>query len=165
MYSIIRVPDEAPEQLEQFGTKSKFWFWDDAGLHCLFKEGRPNTGENWAEKVCCELCELLGLPHCHYELAVWKYHRGVLSPTFVPPDGRLILGNEPLSEFHPEFGGERRVCSQQHMVARVMAIMRGGMRLAICPLHDYMNTFIRAREAILWILGGSNIFLGPVSSA
>ncbi len=131
MYPIIQVPDEAPEQPEQLGTKPKFWFWDAADRHCLFKEGRPNTGENWAEKVCCELCELLGMPHGHYELAIWKRHRGVVTPTFVPRGGRLILGNELLAKFDPDYHGERRVRAQKHTVSRVMAIMRGVMRLAV----------------------------------
>lgn len=131
MYPIIQVPDDAPEQPEQLGTKPKFWFWDAAGRHCLFKEGRPNTGENWAEKICCELCELLGMPHGQYDLATWKHHHGVVSPTFVPRGGRLILGNELLAKFDPDYHGERRVRAQKHTVSRVMAIMRGAMRFAV----------------------------------
>ncbi|MFV2058894.1 MAG: phosphatidylinositol kinase, partial [Thiohalomonadales bacterium] len=60
--------DHAASQLEQLGTKSKFWYRNDYGS-MLFKQGRPNTGENWAEKVCCEMCKLLKLPHAHYEFA------------------------------------------------------------------------------------------------
>lgn len=142
MYPIVHVPDDAPEQPEQLGTKPKFWFSDATGLHCLFKEGRPNTGENWAEKVCAELCGLLGIPHGHYEFAIWKHHRGVVSPTFVPRGGRLILGNELLAKFDPDYHGERRVRGQKHTVSRVMAIMRGAMRFAVKVPHG-VQTVLR----------------------
>ncbi|MHB8252824.1 MAG: HipA domain-containing protein [Acidiferrobacter sp.] len=130
MYPIIHVPDDAPEQPEQLGTKLKFWFWD-GDRHYLFKEGRPNTGENWAEKVCCELCELLGVPHSHYEFANWKHRRGVVSPTFVPKGSRLILGNELLAKFHSDYDGTRGVRAQRHTVSRVMAIMHGRLGIKI----------------------------------
>ena len=48
---------------EQLGTKRKIWYQDDDGKFLLFEEGRPGTGENRAEKLASELCELIGLPH------------------------------------------------------------------------------------------------------
>lgn len=46
----------------------------------LFKSGRRTTspselsvevtGEDWAEKIVCEICQVLGIPHVHYDLAV-----------------------------------------------------------------------------------------------
>lgn len=71
-YSVLEVPSDASTQLEQMGTKAKFWFHADGGERTLFKEGRLGTGENWAEKICCELARHLGLPHAEYELARWK---------------------------------------------------------------------------------------------
>ena len=59
-YPIIQIPDDAPELPEQQGTKIKYWLHLNERKH-LFKIGRENTGENWAEKVACELCTLLGL--------------------------------------------------------------------------------------------------------
>ena len=96
MYKIISIPDDAPIQYEQMGTKYKFWYLSD-DVRMLFKQGRPDTGENWSEKVCCEICELLGLPHASYELAEWKGVRGVASPTIVKPGYRLVHGNELLA--------------------------------------------------------------------
>jgi len=84
MFPIVEVPDEAPDFPEPVGTKQKFRFQDHeahAGLSeahdCLFKEGRPNTGDDWSEKAASELCELIGLPHARYDLAIWKGRRGV----------------------------------------------------------------------------------------
>ncbi len=126
MYGIQTVPDDAPDQPEQLGTKYKFWYRDGNGRRCLFKEGRPGTGENWAEKVCCEICTLLGLPHSHYELAVWKDHKGVVTPSFVPEGGRLVFGNELLARFVNDYEGERRVRARKHTLSRVMAVMSLG---------------------------------------
>ena len=133
MYVIETVPDDAPDQPEQLGTKYKFWYRDVHGRRCLFKEGRPGTGENWAEKVCCELCTLLGIPHSHYELAVWKNHKGVVTPSFVPEGGRLVFGNELLAGFVKDYEGERRVRARNHTMMRVMAVMNKGRDIVRMP--------------------------------
>lgn len=124
MYPIIQVLDDASDLPEQLGTKYKFWFRDASNQQCLFKEGRPNTGENWAEKACCELCALLGIPHAHYDLAAWRHRSGVVSPTFVPDGGRLVHGNELLAKFVSDYEREKRFRARQHTVAVVMGIMR-----------------------------------------
>jgi len=76
-FPIIEVPADSANQLEQLGTKSKFWYTDDQNRRMLFKIGRPNTGENWAEKVSCEICSLLNIPHAHYEFAQCQEAKGV----------------------------------------------------------------------------------------
>ncbi|MFZ6779063.1 HipA domain-containing protein [Undibacterium sp. Ji83W] len=93
MFTIHTIPPDAAEFSEQMGTKYKFWF-KIADTHHLFKEGRPNTGENWAEKLACEFAEMLGIPHASYELAQYEKKFGVLSPSFVPPLAQLFHGNE-----------------------------------------------------------------------
>ena len=62
MFPEVRVPDDAPLLTEPLGSKPKFWFQNAASVMCLFKEVRPNTGEDWSEKVACELCRFLDLP-------------------------------------------------------------------------------------------------------
>lgn len=92
-------------QLEQLGSKQKFWFGVDDGKS-LFKatqthpDGTP-TGEDWAEKIACELAALLGIPHVHYDLAVWingATHRGSVCANIVPRNWFLVHGNELLQE-------------------------------------------------------------------
>ncbi len=78
------------------GTKFKFWYEDKEHGYCLFKEGHPNTGEDWAERVAAELCELLELPHAVYKLATWQTRRGVISPNFIGENESLVPGNEVL---------------------------------------------------------------------
>ena len=125
MYRIIEVPEEAAESTEQLGTKPKFWFVDSRGQLCLFKQGRPGTGENWAEKVSAEVCELLSIPHAAYELAIWRGVQGVVSPSFVPAGARLIFGNELLARVVRGYEGETRYYRQTgHTIARVFAVLK-----------------------------------------
>lgn len=121
-YPIIQLPDDAPSQLEQLGTKTKFWFRDQNGQSMLFKEGRPGTGENWAEKVCCEICRLIDIPHATYELAVWKKKKGVVTPMFVPEGARLVCGNELLAKIINDYEEGKRYKVRQHTVRSVMAV-------------------------------------------
>ncbi|VAX11764.1 hypothetical protein MNBD_GAMMA25-2176 [hydrothermal vent metagenome] len=121
MYEIVEIPNDAPIQFEQLGTKSKFWFLNDAGERVLFKQGRPGTGENWAEKACSEICELLALPHADYELARWKGQKGVISPTFVEKGYRLVLGNEILAGVEG-YEAEKRYRVRGHTVRLVLAV-------------------------------------------
>ena len=136
MYPIIKVPDDAFDLPEQLGTKQKFWYRNEEGQVHLFKQGRPNTGENWAEKVCCEICSLLGLPHAHYDFATWRELNGVVTPKFVPENYRLVHGNELLARMVAGYQNEARYGARQHTVSVVMAIMRSkltGMPLGYVP--------------------------------
>ena len=68
MFRIQPVDRRQREAMENLGTKPKFWF-SDGDRRMLFKAEERGTGEDWAEKVACHLCELLGVPRVHYELA------------------------------------------------------------------------------------------------
>jgi hypothetical protein len=96
-FPIITIKDR--DKLEQLGTKTKFWFYNDGGTFPqLFKIGRLGTGENWSEKVTSELAKLIGIPSASYEFAEWQNEQGVATPSFVPENGRLIHGNEILAK-------------------------------------------------------------------
>ncbi|MEB3827643.1 hypothetical protein [Phormidium sp. CCY1219] len=105
-FPVIEVPADATQAPEQLGTKFKFWFEDPEWGTCLYKQSRPNTGEDWAEKIAAQLCEIIGLPYARIELATWRGNRGTVSPSFLPKDGMLILGNEILAGMmtgYPQF--------------------------------------------------------------
>ena len=94
---VVTEADYERSETETMGYRDKFWF-DEPNLgRCLYKKSRPNTGEDWAEKIAAELCKLLGLPHAQYELATWRSQRGTVSPSFLPDGGSFIPGNEVLS--------------------------------------------------------------------
>ncbi|WP_254567913.1 hypothetical protein [Oscillatoria sp. HE19RPO] len=103
LFPIIKIPENANQELEHLGTKYKFWFNHPELGNCLYKQSRPNTGEDWSEKIAAELCKLLGLPHAQIELASWKAIRGTVSPSFLPESGKLTLGNEILARMMPEY--------------------------------------------------------------
>jgi len=90
----------ARDEMEQLGTKEKFWFYDKDENKKLFKIGRPETGEDWSEKIAYELTVLLGIPSAKYELAIWDNKKGTVSTSFVPNGARLVHGNELLVAFH-----------------------------------------------------------------
>lgn len=119
-YPVKVLPDDAPSLLEQLGTKEKAWFEQANNGRLLFKQGRPGTGENWAEKVSCEICTALQIPHAFYDLATWRDRRGVVSPSFVPDGFRLVLGNELLARVVKDYDAERRYSSRLHTVRRAM---------------------------------------------
>jgi hypothetical protein len=131
-YPIIHVPSDAPEIPEALGTKPKFWYSDSDSRLTLYKEGRPDSGEHWAEKICCEICRLLEIPHANYELAEWRGRKGVISQMFVPDGGRLVFGNELLAKMIPDYPHTRRFRARQHTVRLVMAVT--GVRTVLYPL-------------------------------
>ena len=90
------------DEIEQLGTKEKFWFYDKDDIKKLFKIGRPGTGEDWAEKVAYELARLLSLPCAVYEFAKWNDKQGTVSTSFVSSGMRLVHGNELLVAFHDD---------------------------------------------------------------
>lgn len=119
MFPVINVQVES-ERPEALGTKEKFWI-ESAKLRYLLKFGREGTGEDWAEKVVCELCHLLEMPHAHYDLALHQGRHCVLSPSFIDEDERLILGNELTSKATQNDDGTRSYQQKKHTVSRALA--------------------------------------------
>lgn len=133
LFPIISVPENARDSVEQMGSKKKFWYKDMALGRCLYKIARPNTGEDWSEKIAEQLANLLALPHAAYELAAWQdplsgeETRGVVTPTLVPVGRSLIHGNEllvahvrgyPSTEEAPNYG------LRNHTLDAVMALIQ-----------------------------------------
>ncbi|MER9739672.1 MULTISPECIES: HipA domain-containing protein [unclassified Mesorhizobium] len=125
-YPIIDIEAEA-EIPESLGTKEKFWVAHGEKL-CLVKFGRPDTGEDWAEKVVCELATLLGLSHAHYDLATFEGRRCVITPSLVEEGGRLILGNELINQSTKSGDGTREYLQREHTVGRVLAALAVSLR-------------------------------------
>jgi hypothetical protein len=119
-FRVIKVPSDALTETENLGTKVKFWFHDlELGL-CLFKKIRPETGEDWSEKIVSELCDLINLPHANYELATFNGERGTISPSFMPTRGSLSFGNELLSQVISDYPQDQDSPSQD-TVTQVLA--------------------------------------------
>ena len=129
---IRKISELDPNRIEPMGTKEKYWFsrtgkhwyWGCEGNEFLFKAGREGTGDNWAEKVASELCELLGLPHAEYDLAEYRGLKGVITPSFVPEGGaRLELGNEILARYIRGYEKRKRFRQNKHILRIVLALI------------------------------------------
>jgi hypothetical protein len=180
-FPIIEIPLDAPEADEDLGTKEKFWFRHQEIGRCLYKKARPNTGEDWAEKMASELSELLGLPHAHYELAVYNSENGIVSPSFLPPqgDGILTLGNEILARIVSAYPQDAKDLSQHTIDNVINAITNAVVNLPIgwkppVGISQAMETFVgyllldawigntdRHHENWGFISLGENIYLAP----
>ena len=84
---------------------------------------RPGTGENWAEKVACEIAALLGITHAHYDLAVFGQRRGVITSTISPKDTTLIHGNEILGRLIADYEKTKRYHANQHTLRRIHSVL------------------------------------------
>lgn len=137
MYPIVEIPAGAAEFTEQLGTKFKFWYSDSQHGLTLFKEGRPGTGENWAEKIACEVAGLIDLPHAHYEFARYEGKEGVISPTIVTQNWRLVHGNELLATIIKGYGGNpaKPYSRKEHTIRRVLGYFRASNDLVGAPFE------------------------------
>ena len=127
----VRIGDKS--QIEQMGTKPKFWVFNDEGTEqFLFKYNRPNTGEDWSEKIAAEIAELIGLPHAIVELAQCEAERGVVSKDFTEmgAKGSLVHGNELLVVIDSDYPSNQfRKVSQHSIDNLVKALSRKYIRL------------------------------------
>lgn len=137
-YIIIEI-NEDPDSLEQLGTKQKFWF-TLRNKRYLFKYTKGVTGEHWSEKCAEELCKALGIPHATYDIGLCGGRWGVLSPNFIPPNFRMVMGNEVLHNHTPGYpkpisNVERQVRVREHTVARVISCLENSILPPI--FHNY----------------------------
>jgi hypothetical protein len=122
-YPILAVHVIDKQSIEQMGTKPKFWFTDTAKNRLwLFKYARPNTGEDWSEKIAAEVAELLGIPHAFVELATCDGRAGIVSPDFTERGSRgsLVHGNELLATMDPCYPKERRFGASEHTINSIL---------------------------------------------
>jgi hypothetical protein len=118
-FKIFVVNPDVYDRQESLGTKEKFWFNHQELGRCLYKKSRSNiAGEDWSEKIATELSRLLKLPHAEYELATCNSEYGIISRSFVPENGNLVLGNEILARIYSDYPEDTRDLSQ-HTIARI----------------------------------------------
>ena len=164
MYPVFEISEY--DQLEQLGTKRKFWFYDDNGHQVqkkLCKEGREGTGENWAEKIACELAVLLGIPTANYDLAMWRGKQTVTSASFVPENGRLVHGNELLATLTEGYDEKRAFELKQYRLSTVIGFWqltasRGKVQLPLGfnpivegAVHHVIDVFVAYLLFDCWI--------------
>ena len=142
-YPIWSLPDDAPEDIEQMGSKEKFWFRRDES-RWLFKYPRENSGEHWAEKIVAELAVVLQIPAARVEFAEYRGRQGSASLSFADRTaGRaLVHGNEVLAALHEGYDrNKKRKQSEHHLQRIIEAVSRvfgGKRRPALERLAEYV---------------------------
>lgn len=144
-YEIYDISNEAPEAIEQMGTKEKFWLtW--RGQQWLFKYNRKDYGEDWAEKIAGEFAHILQIPSARSELAVFNGKHGVLVESFThqKADGQgrpikcaeLVHGNDLISLLiDPDYPKELLMKNQEHTLDRIEKVLN---KFSVVPSqHDY----------------------------
>lgn len=169
VFDITAYLQEADEPL---GSKRKFWLRHDDGQRWLFKYARVNdgicTGEDWAEKLGCELARLLGVPSAHAELAVCNQERGVVVFDFLcigevhskglpsrwRQTGELIHGNELLVQrvdpTYPITSGYRVPAHTVRSCLTALGLVTGGR----------IDLFGSTPNAALRFASGADMFVG-----
>lgn len=135
LYAAIEVDRDLAFDVEQLGNKRKYWFTphDEEDVRLLFKADervaggtdKLGLGEDWAEKIACEICQCLGIPHVQYELAIEKRSgvKGVVCRNIARSPVTLVLGNQLMLEHDPEYPAEdgKKYGVRQHTVDAVLA--------------------------------------------
>jgi hypothetical protein len=120
LFSELQVQPEERLDVEQLGSKPKFWFERDK-TRWLFKEARENTGEDWAEKIASEIAAVLGVAAATVELAVFNGKLGCASRSFVNRDlgQHLIHGNELLAGTVIGYDRNKRMHQTDHTLDNI----------------------------------------------
>ena len=145
----VRQEDYQLSHDETMGTKSKFWFRHPELGRCLYKHIRPNTGEDWAEKVAEQISKLLGLPHANYELAeTWQGNYGTVSLNFIPQGGTLIHGNEILTPLVPNYPTYEIYNASQHTIEVVLSAIESS-QVQLPPDWNALEEIETARDLFI----------------
>lgn len=122
-FPIIEVTSAMRSDVEQLGSKPKFWF-KLKNENWLFKEARANTGEDWSEKVASEIASLLGIPAHHTELAIWEGKRGCAVKSFLAHgQAALVHGNELLGGLITGYDAEKQRGQADHTFDNIVLVI------------------------------------------
>lgn len=138
-FPIVSIPPAAREDTEQLGSKPKFWVLLD-GQRWLFKEARPNTGEDWAEKAAAEIARALGINAAKVELAEYGGKVGCISCNFIDVEAgeALVHGNEIMAWKVTGYDKAKIFRQADHTLENI--------QLAIRSLSDFAHTDVILTE-------------------
>ena len=127
LFSIVHISAEQSEDLEQLGTKPKFWFRHNK-QRTLFKAEHRGTGEDWAEIIAGEICDAIGLPHVSYQLAHETQNDlpGVICVNLAAKPLTLVLGNQLMLEADSTYPAntEQNYGVREHTVNAVAEVVK-----------------------------------------
>lgn len=126
-FPIYEISIHDPQRPEMLGTKEKFWLssaGSEGPTEFLFKVGRVGTGENWSEKICCELAKVILLPCAEYDFATCQEINGVISKRFFDPASTLLPGNLLLANFVDNYDHSKKYNQISYTLAAVLGVLR-----------------------------------------
>ena len=140
-YPIIQVLPEWAPQIEEMGTKPKFWYARPESLrlalrqqpssYWLFKYPREDRGEHWAEKITAEVAALLGIACAKVDLAEFQGRRGSATKSFTDDHRILTHGNEVLSRALSDYdSAERDFHSTDHTLSNIWTALDRTFKVA-----------------------------------
>lgn len=134
LYKIVDTSNFTHDQIEPLGTKSKYWCSDSGGNEYLFKSIETydsnnvlisRGGEDWSEKISCELARALFIPSAFYELAHDGKSRGVITQNFVEGNNAyLVTANEVLNNYSAPPALEGGIRAERQNIMHVYIILR-----------------------------------------
>lgn len=144
-YPILDLPIDARAGDEQLGSKPKFWFVEKEQFW-LFKYARPDTGEDWAEKVASELALALNIDAPEVELYFCNGVPGCACKGFINPDKdeALIHGNEVMSGYSQDYDQNKKKAQSSHTIENIFAALQtiflndAEQKLARSKFADYL---------------------------
>lgn len=125
-YPIVKIAADDREDTEQLGSKPKFWVLLD-DKRWLFKEARPGTGEDWAEKVAAEVAKAIGIRAATVDLAEYAGRPGCISLNFVNVGAgeALVHGNEVLAMRVTGYDKGKTFRQSDHTLENIDGAIRG----------------------------------------
>ncbi|SFX84002.1 hypothetical protein SAMN03159398_03056 [Pseudomonas sp. NFPP02] len=133
-YQVFDISEFKHEEFEPLGTKAKYWCSDKKGNDYLFKsiethDSQNNTitrdGEDWSEKVSCEIAKKLSIPCAQYELAYNNETRGVITRSFITGSNTyLVTANEILQNYSAPINNENIKKTEKQNIMHVYIILR-----------------------------------------
>lgn len=156
MYPIRQIDRLQAEDIEYLGTKRKFWFTLD-GARYLFKAEERGTGEDWAEKIVCELARELGLPHIEYHLAheyegTNPIQPGVICARFVSRPQSFEMGNQLLVQRDPAYPATEN--ARYHVKDYTVEVVAAALAELEPPAPVWMNGIPRGIVSALDVFAG-----------
>ena len=131
-FEVYDISHHEPINIEQMGTKSKFWYEDNEGTKWLFKSNETinakeeritRIGENWSEKCAYEICLLLKIPAPEVHLAVHNGKSGTISKNFIDDNETLVFANEFVTKYSKGEDGKIEERKNFHTAGRIHAAL------------------------------------------
>lgn len=124
-FTIVPITEQMIRYDEPMGSKDKFWCELPNNLcgggHWLLKQPRnePGKAEHVAEKIACEVCNLLQVECAEVQLAEFQGIRGTVARDFREPREILVHGNEVIAGRVTDYDPHRKRRTNDHTWERI----------------------------------------------